>query len=365
MDEKYMALALELAERGRGWVNPNPLVGAVIVKEGKIISEGWHARYGEAHAEAKAIRNATESVEGATLYVTLEPCAHFGKTPPCAQTIVAHKIAKVVIGMRDPNPLVSGKGIEILKANGIEVTVGLMATECMAQNEVFIKYITRKIPFVLLKTAMTLDGKIASISGDAKWISGVESRRYVHEIRQSMSGIMVGIGTVLNDDPELTVRLEGIRPSHPVRIVVDSLARTPIQSKVMQNLDRIKTIVATTQAAPEEKVKALEEKGANVWRLPLANGHVDLQALMIRLGEAKIDGIMLEGGSELNFSFLESGLVDKVMVFIAPKIIGGSDAKTPVGGRGLNFMRDAIALDRMTVQKIDQDVVIEGYVVKE
>ncbi|HSQ33542.1 MAG TPA: bifunctional diaminohydroxyphosphoribosylaminopyrimidine deaminase/5-amino-6-(5-phosphoribosylamino)uracil reductase RibD [Peptostreptococcaceae bacterium] len=364
MDIKYMKRALELAQKGIGYTSPNPLVGAVIVKNGKIIGEGYHEVYGSNHAEINAFKSAREDVKGATMYVTLEPCSHYGKTPPCAHAIVEKGIKKVVIGLKDPNPLVSGKGIQILKDNGIEVVSGVLEEEGRKLNEIFLKYITTKLPFCIMKTAMTLDGKIAAYTGDSKWITGEISRKYVHKLRHRVSGIMVGIGTILKDDPFLNTRLEDGEGKDPIRIIVDSKLRIPLQANVLNLKSNAKTIIATTQNADMDKLKALEERGAEVIITPSID-KVDLVFLMKALGERKIDSILLEGGSELNYSALNEGIVDKVNSFIAPKIIGGSSSKTPVGGIGKSYMKDAINLKDINIHAFDNDIMIEGYIRKE
>jgi len=357
-----MRRALELAKMGSGNTNPNPLVGAVIVKNGLIIGEGYHKVYGGPHAEVNAFNSATEDASGATMYVTLEPCSHFGKTPPCALAIVENKIKKVIIGLKDPNPEVSGRGIKILQDNGIEVVTGILLEEGKKLNEIFFKYITLKIPFCLMKTAMTLDGKIATYTGDSKWVTGKPSRDYVHQLRHRMSGIMLGIGTVLSDDPFLTTRFEDGSGSDPIRIIVDSNGRIPLQAKVLNLKSKAKTIIATTEKIDIAKIKALEEKGAEVIITPLKNDKVDLRFLMKALGERKIDSVLLEGGSELNYSALEEGIVDKVNAFIAPKIIGSNIAKTSVGGKGTTTMAEAISLKYIDVKRFGNDIMIEGYV---
>ena len=359
-----MKRALELAQKGIGYTSPNPLVGAVIVKDGKIIGEGYHEIFGGNHAEINAFKNATEDVRGATMYVTLEPCSHYGKTPPCANAIVEKGIKKVVIGLKDPNPLVSGNGIKILEDNGIEVISGVLEEEGRKLNEIFLKYITTKLPFCIMKTAMTLDGKIAAYTGDSKWITGELSRNYVHKLRHRVSGIMVGIGTILKDDPLLNTRLENGQGKDPIRIIVDSKLRIPLESNVLNIKSNSKTIIATTQNANKEKLKALEEKGAEVIITP-AMDRVDLVFLMKALGERKIDSVLLEGGSELNYSALNEGIVDKVNSFIAPKIIGGSNSKTPVGGTGKPYMKEAINLESINLHTFGDDIMIEGYIRKE
>ena len=360
-----MKRALELAKLGIGYTNPNPLVGAVIVKEGRIIGEGYHQLYGSHHAEINAFRNAVEDVKGATMYVTLEPCSHYGKTPPCAEAIVEKGIKRVIVGMKDPNPLVSGKGIKILEKAGIEVITGVLEEEGKKLNEIFLKYITTKLPFCIMKTAMTIDGKLSTNSGDSKWITGELARKYVHELRHRVAGIMVGIGTILTDNPYLTTRLENEKGKDPIRIIVDSSARIPIEARVLNLHSSAKTIIATTERAPKDKIKAIEEKGAEIIVLPMKNEKVDLSFLMKALGERKLDSVLLEGGSELNYSALEEGIVDKVNAFVAPKIIGGNTAKTPVGGLGKEFMNEAIRLSDIDIHRFGEDIMIEGYIRKE
>ncbi len=359
-----MKRALEISEKAAGFVNPNPLVGAVIVKDNRIIGEGYHEYFGGPHAEVNAFKNAKEDVEGATMYVTLEPCAHYGKTPPCADAIVRNKIAKVVVGMIDPNPQVAGRGIEILRSNGIEVSIGILEKEIKKTNEIFIKYITQKKPFCIMKTAMTMDGKIATSIGDSKWISNEKSRAYVHELRQRVTGIMVGIGTVLADDPELTTRRQGIISKNPIRIIIDSKAKIPLDAKVLKCDDKTKTIIVTTEFAGNSKIEAIKQKGAEVIVTQSKNGWVNLKDLMIVLGDKGIDSILLEGGSTINFSALEEGIVDKVITFIAPKIFGGTTGKTSVGGSGIEHVSDSIKLSDTEVTKFGQDIMIEAYVKK-
>jgi diaminohydroxyphosphoribosylaminopyrimidine deaminase/5-amino-6-(5-phosphoribosylamino)uracil reductase len=361
-DTKYMLRALELSKKGIGYTNPNPLVGAVIVKNEKIIGEGYHEKYGSAHAEINAFKNATTDVSGSTMYVTLEPCSHYGKTPPCANAIVERGIKKVVIALKDPNPLVEGRGIEILERNGIEVVTGVLEKECRKVNEIFLKYITTKLPFCILKTAMTLDGKIATFKGDSKWITNEASRKQVHELRHHVSGIMVGIETVLKDDPSLNTRLEGIKCSDPVRIIIDSRGRTPLNSQVLNIKSNAKTIIATTELTDANKLRTFKDKGAEIIIAPLKNNRVNLTYLMKELGKLKIDSVLLEGGSTLNYSALEEGIVDKVVSFIAPKLIGGTNAKTPLGGDGKLLMKDAIVLKNIAIERYADDIMIEGYI---
>ena len=354
-----MQLAIELARKGEGKVNPNPMVGAVIVRDGIVIGEGYHEKYGEGHAEVNAFKSLKEDPSEATMYVTLEPCSHYGKTPPCVDKIVENNIKRVVIGMIDPNPLVAGKGVDKLKKAGIEVKVGILEDECKKLNEVFIKYILSKKPFVVLKAAMSLDGKIATRTGESKWISSKKSRLQVHNLRNKLSVIMVGVNTVIKDYPELTCRIQN--GSNPIRIIVDSILRIPMNSKVLQNKDN-KTIIATTKRANMKNMQELLKKNIKVLIIEEKNGQVNLNALIKKLGELNIDSILLEGGGTLNYSALEENIVDKVMIYISPKIIGGEFSKTPVGGIGIDKLNDAFKLKDITANIVDEDILVEGYI---
>lgn len=358
-DIEYMRRAMELAERGVGFTNPNPMVGAVIVKGGKVIGEGWHERCGEWHAERNAFRNCTVPAEGATMYVTLEPCCHYGKTPPCTEAIIEHGIARVVVGMEDPNPLVAGKGIALLREAGIEVVCGVEEEALREQNRVFLKYISTKLPWVAMKTAMTLDGKIATRTGDSKWITGAEARAYVHELRHRFMAIVVGIGTAVADDPLLNCRIEGRGVRQPIRVVVDSNARLSLDSQLVKTAGEYRTIVAHTRFAPEESVKALREAGVEMLLCKEKEGLVDVRNLLELLGQSGIDSILLEGGGSLNYTFLAEGLADELYAFIAPKIVGGMNAKTPVEGAGMEKMADAINLELENVLNIGHDVLLK------
>ncbi|WP_434631585.1 bifunctional diaminohydroxyphosphoribosylaminopyrimidine deaminase/5-amino-6-(5-phosphoribosylamino)uracil reductase RibD [Thermoanaerobacterium thermosaccharolyticum] len=359
--EKYMKRALQLAKLGLGHTNPNPLVGAVIVKNGRIIGEGYHEYYGGPHAEINALKSAKEDVKGAQLYVTLEPCCHYGKTPPCVDAIVKSGIKDVFIAMEDPNKLVSGKGIKHLKEAGLNVYTGLLKGEAEKINEIFIKYITTKKPYVILKSAMTIDGKIATNTGDSKWITNEKSREHVHKMRGYVMAIMVGVNTVIKDNPYLTARIDGFK--NPLRVVVDSRGRIPLDANVV--IDKsAKTIVATTDMMPDEKVKALKDSGVDVIVFDKLNNEVDLKKLMDMLGERGIDSVIIEGGGTLNYSALKEGIVDKVMFYIAPKIIGGSNSLTPVEGKGIDLIKDAIMIEKLDVKRFDDDILIEGYIKK-
>ena len=361
IDEMYMERALALAARGRGTTTPNPMVGAVIVKDGRIIGEGYHIRAGEGHAEVNAFKNAAEDVTGATMYVTLEPCSHYGKTPPCADKIVEKKIGRVVVGALDPNPLVAGRGIEKIRNAGIPVVTGVLAEESIALNEVFMKYIVTKRPFVVLKAAMSLDGKIATADGESQWISCETSREEVHRLRHELTGIMAGIGTVLADDPMLNCRIPGGK--QPVRIIVDSHLSIPENSKLAASAKEFPLVVASVEKSDASKKARLEAMGAKVIEIPAnQDGHVDLNALMERLGEMKIDSILLEGGGRLAEGALKAGIVDKVQFYIAPVLIGGEGAKTPVEGRGIETLSQAWHISDWKAETIGDDLKIIGYI---
>lgn len=364
MKEEFMRRALELAEKGRGNTNPNPMVGAVIVKDGRIIGEGYHKIYGGPHAEVEAFLQADGDVEGSDLYVTLEPCAHYGKTPPCAEAIVRKKIRRVYVAVMDPNPLVAGKGIQMLRDAGIEVETGLLEDSARALNEIFFQFITTKRPYVIMKSAMTLDGKIATVTGAARWITGSAARTHVHEWRRRVGAVMVGIGTVLKDNPRLNVRLSREIQRHPLRIVVDSHGRLPQDARILENLEEEPLLVATTKAITVEKKAMLISMGAEVMVCPDKEGKVDLSYLMHELGKRKIDSILLEGGGILNYAFLEEGLVDKVLIYVAPIIFGGKDASTPVEGKGVAYPNEAFKLEILEIHHFDDDILIEAQMKK-
>ncbi len=362
--EEYMRRALELARKGEGHTSPNPMVGCVVVKDGRIISEGYHEKYGEFHAERNALTRCTEDTAGADLYVTLEPCCHQGKTPPCTDIIIEKKIARVFVGSMDSNPLVAGKGVQILRDHGIYVETGILDAECRKLNEVFYHYIATKTPFVVMKYAMTLDGKIACATGDSKWVTGKIARTQVHRMRGRYRGIMVGIGTVLADDPMLNCRVEG--GVDPVRIICDSNLHIPTESQIVKTASDIETIVACSQEALEserkqEKIRRLKEAGIQIIGTEGAHG-VNLVELMKKLGGQNIDSILLEGGGTLNASALEDGIVNKVYAYIAGKLIGGMDARSPVEGMGIDRMADAITLQNVEIEKLGDDFCIVGYV---
>ncbi len=369
-EKEYMERAIELAKKGIGAVNPNPLVGAVIVKDGRIIGEGYHAKYGELHAERNAFANLTEEATGAEMYVTLEPCCHYGKQPPCVEAIVEHKIAKVYVGSDDPNEKVAGKGIKYLRDNGIEVETQVMKNECDEINPVFFHYITTGKPYVVMKYAMTMDGKIATYKGLSKWITGEEARNRVQHTRHQYKGIMVGIGTVIEDNPMLTCRLEGGR--NPIRIVCDSNLSIPIDCNLVKTAKDIPTIVGAIEKQPTDeeyekylsKLQALEKEGVQVISVKAVDNHIDLEDFMLKLGKQSIDGILLEGGGTLNYSALSSGIVNEVQMYIAPKIFGGKDAISPVEGIGVEAPDMCFGFDLKKVEKIDEDILLT-YVKKE
>lgn len=360
MHEAYMEKALSLAKLGEGWVNPNPMVGAVIVKEGKIIGTGYHQKYGENHAERNAILNCTESPQDAVLYVTLEPCCHFGKTPPCTEAIIAAGIRHVVIGSVDPHPLVQGEGVRILRAQGILVTEGVLRKECEQLNSVFFHFIRTRKPYVVMKYAMTMDGKIATASGQSKWITGEIARDHVQLSRHCYTGIMVGVGTVLADDPQLTCRLPNGK--NPVRIICDTQLRTPLAAQVVRKAKKGKTIIATC-CTDHQRIGDYEAAGCEVMVLPQMNGQVNLNRLMEELGKKDVDSVLLEGGSTLNWAALNSGIVNKVQAYIAPKIFGGSKAKSPVGGMGVETPLKAYGLSAPQIIQLGQDLLLESEVI--
>ncbi len=357
MHEKFMNRALELAQKG--FVSPNPRVGAVLVKDGNIIAEGYHKKFGGNHAEIELFNTLSEDFDytDTVLYVSLEPCSHYGKTPPCAKKIIELGIKNVCVACLDPNPLVAGKGVQMLEEAGVDVVVGILENKAKIINEAFFKFISTKRPFVLLKSAMSLDGKICTNTGESKWISSEESREEVHFLRSQMSAIMVGINTVLVDNPMLNSRIENGRD--PVRIVIDSSLRTPIDSNVVQTAKEIPTIIATTT---QDKHKPYIDKGVEVMCVPKnKDGRVDLYKLMEILATKNIDSILVEGGAELAYSALESGIVDKVQLYYAPIIIGGKKSKSFIGGKGVDCLEDVFRLKSYSVRSIGKDFVVEGY----
>nr|WP_279220995.1 bifunctional diaminohydroxyphosphoribosylaminopyrimidine deaminase/5-amino-6-(5-phosphoribosylamino)uracil reductase RibD [Desulfofundulus salinum] len=362
MDEYYMQMALDLARRALGRTSPNPMVGAVLVKDGQVIGRGYHARAGTPHAEIHALNEAGEQAVGATLYVTLEPCCHRGRTGPCTEAILDAGVKRVVAAMTDPNPLVAGRGLERLRQAGVEVTVGVMEEEARKLNEVFVKYITTRSPFVVLKAAMSLDGKIATRTGESRWITGPRARLAVHRLRDRYDAILVGVNTVLKDNPSLTTRIPGENGKDPVRVIVDSLARTPPDARVITQQSPAPTIVAVTERAPKENLCRLEEAGAQILVVPGPGPRVDLEVLMKELARREITSVLVEGGGEIHASFLGSRLVDKVIWFIAPLIIGGRQVPGPVGGDGPARLLEAVRLKDISFTRYGEDFCVEGYV---
>lgn len=358
-DSDYMKAALQLAKKGGGYTSPNPMVGAVIVKNGRMIGQGWHEAYGEAHAERNALASCTESPKGAVMYVTLEPCCHYGKQPPCVDAIIEAGIVRVVTGSDDPNPLVCGKGIRILQEHGIAVTKHILKEDCDRLNEVFFHYIQTGRPFVLMKYAMTMDGKIATHTGLSKWVTGEAARNHVAQTRHRYTAIMAGIGTILADDPLLTCRIEGGK--NPIRIICDTTLRTPVTSRVVSTTGQIPTILATC-CEDKKRHRMYEEKGCRMIVVPEKDRHINLERLMDLLGQKQIDSILLEGGGTLNWSALSSGIVQKVQAYIAPKLFGGQKAKTPVEGAGVCSPDEAFRLKNSRCSQLGEDFLIESEV---
>lgn len=359
-----MQQALELALKGEGRTSPNPLVGAVVVKDGKIVGCGYHRKAGGKHAEIFALNQAKSRAKGGSLYVTLEPCSVFGKTPPCVGKIISSGISEVFIGMADPNPLNKGKGIKILRSSGIKVKVGILRKDLIKLNEVFVKYITKRLPFVTIKIAQSLDGKIATRTGDSRWITGSHARRYVHQLRSKTDAILVGVNTIIKDNPLLTSRLRYSRnisrERQPIKIVVDSTLRIPVQARIFSQESPAKVIVATTKFAPPKKIEILS-KYAEIIVFGDKDNRISLQNLMRTLAEREITSVFVEGGGEVAASLLKEKLVDKVLFFIAPKIIGGRDAITSVEGEGILKINQAIGLKDIEIIRFGEDILLRGY----
>ena len=365
-DMEYMSLALRLAEKGCGWTSPNPMVGAVIVKDGQVIGQGWHEKYGAPHAERNALAACTQPPQGATMYVTLEPCCHYGKQPPCVDAVLEAGIRRVVVGSADPNPLVGGKGIRILREHGVQVTEDVLREQCDRLNEVFLYYIKTRRPFVVMKYAMTMDGKIAAYTGESKWITGEAARNHVQQQRHRYTAIMAGVGTVLADDPLLTCRIPNGK--NPIRIICDTRLQTPLDARVVTTAKQAPTVFAACagvcggqeQERYQKKKLALQEAGCRILEVKEKNGHVDLQQLMQQLGEEQIDSILLEGGGMLHWAALDSGIVRRVQAYVAPKLFGGREAKTPVEGQGVASPSEAFVLKNSTITMLGEDFLIES-----
>lgn len=370
-NKKYMERAVELALRGAGRVNPNPLVGAVIVKNGRIIGEGYHQKYGDLHAEREALSHCCESAEGAEMYVTLEPCCHYGKQPPCTDAIISSGIKHVYFGSHDPNPAVNGKGSRILKNAGIKVTEGFMQKECDEINKVFFHYITTGLPYVILKYAMTYDGKIATKSGKSKWITGEAARLKVHRDRNRYSAVLVGIGTVLKDDPLLTCRIPEGRS--PVRIICDSSLSIPLTSQIVRTAKQYRTIIASDMTAllsssrsaeSEQKSETLMNAGCSIVDIPSQQGYLDMKLLIKKLAALSIDSVIIEGGGSINWSAVKSGIVNRIQVYMAPKIFGGEKAPSPVMGEGIGSPDDAFMFTAPSLTVLGSDILMESEVIK-
>lgn len=363
-DTAYMTMALALAKRGAGFTSPNPMVGAVVVRNGRIVGKGYHKAAGSAHAEVNAINNAGAKARGATLFVTLEPCNHTGRTPPCTEKIISAGIKRVVTAMADPNPHVAGGGNAYLASRGIDVSCGLLEEKALRLNECFVKHVQTGLPFVILKCAATLDGRLATRKGDAKWITGPRSRRFVHRIRHEVDAIMVGAGTVKADDPSLTTRLENKVGRNPSRIIIDTGLNISERAKVLRPVADSDIILVTGPGAPAKKIKRLAEGGVTILEMPLKDGRIDLAALMKRLGKLGITSLLVEGGGDVLASTLRHGIADKIYFFYAPKILGGDDGVPICRGQGAAMISDAVALEHIRVRRFDDDVMIEGYIKK-
>jgi diaminohydroxyphosphoribosylaminopyrimidine deaminase/5-amino-6-(5-phosphoribosylamino)uracil reductase len=360
-DERFMGLALRLAARGIGHTSPNPVVGAVVVKGDQVVGRGYHRKAGTPHAEIHALEDAGGQAQSATLYVTLEPCNHHGRTPPCTEVIVRSGVRRVVVGCSDPNPRVVGGGIEYLRNQGIRVDAGILEERCLRLNEPFIKHVTTGLPMVIAKMAASLDGKIATHLGDSRWISNERSRRFVHKLRHSVDAILVGVGTVVADNPNLTARITGKKSNNPLRIILDTHLRTPVDSLVVSNIEESPTIIATGPKSFKKRREVLEGKGVEVLSLPLVRGRVSLPELLKNLGMREITSLLVEGGAEVHGGFFYDNLVDKVYLFFAPKIIGGSRAVPMVGGAGVARVAEAAPLTNLRIRRFDDDIMIQGY----
>lgn len=367
-DKRFMQMALDLAGKGEGFTSPNPMVGAVIVKDRKVVGKGYHEAAGKAHAEINAINDAGSLARNATLYVTLEPCNHTGRTPPCTEKIIEAGIRRVVAAMKDPNRDVKGGGLEYLKHHGIKTTTGICEDRAKRLNEFFIKYVRTKRPFTIIKCAATLDGRIATRTGDSKWVTGEESRRFVHRIRHAVDAIMVGINTVVKDDPSLTTRLttrlENSTYLDPTRIVLDTHLRISEKAKLLRLHSDSDTVLVTGPSVPGDKKERIKKLGARIIESPVKDGLVDMDHLMDRLGFLELTSLLIEGGSRVLASALSAGIVDKVMFFFAPKILGGDDGIPICKGQGADLMRNCIPLKDILVRRFGDDIMIQGYINK-
>ena len=357
-DEYFMKMALALAKKAEGLTNPNPLVGAVLVKNGKVLARGYHKKAGSFHAEIEALDKAGKRAMGSTLYVTLEPCVHYGKTPPCVDRIIDDGVKRVVIGARDPNPVNKGKGIKRLRSKGIDVVSGLLQKKARGLNRVFNLYITQKRPYVSIKAAQSLDGKIATFAGHSKWITNSSSRRFVHRLRNRVDAVLVGVNTVIKDDPRLSARI-GNSKKQPIKIILDSTLKTPLKSRLLKGREK-DVIVAATVLAPKERIKRFKRAGIDVAFFKEDNGTVDIRSLLKFLAKREISHILVEGGGTVIASFLDKGFADELFIFISPKIIGGKDALTSVEGRGARLVSGAIKLKDIELKRFDEDILVHG-----
>jgi diaminohydroxyphosphoribosylaminopyrimidine deaminase/5-amino-6-(5-phosphoribosylamino)uracil reductase len=361
-DPEYMQKALALAKKAKGFTSPNPCVGAVVVKDGVVVGQGYHRRFGGPHAEVEALDNAGPNAAGATLYVTLEPCNHFGKTPPCTHKIMGSNIKKVVVGCKDPNPFVGGGGIRHLEENGIEVVSGILEDEAETLIEDFIWYVRNdRKPFVILKTASTLDGRTATRVGDSKWITGVASRAFAHRIRHETDAILIGSGTLHSDNPSLTARIQGVETRDPARIILDTHLTIKENAQVLTQASEARTIIVTHAGAPVEKRARLEEQGVQVLDVGLKDNRLDLQELMIKLGQMPFLSVLIEGGGTVAGAALRAGIVNKLLLFMAPRIMGGSDGKPLFEGRGPERIKDTLELKKMSLIRFENDILVSGY----
>jgi diaminohydroxyphosphoribosylaminopyrimidine deaminase/5-amino-6-(5-phosphoribosylamino)uracil reductase len=361
-DQAFMEMALDLAVKGRGFTSPNPMVGAVVVKDGNVVGSGYHEAVGKAHAEVNAIEDAGNLAKGATLYVTLEPCNHHGRTPPCTERIKAAGISRVVIAMKDPNPDVKGGGINDLKKQGIDISSGLCEDRAKKLNEAFIKYVQEKRPFVIIKCAATLDGRIATRTGDSRWVSGEESRAFVHRLRHAVDAIMVGIDTIKKDDPKLTTRLIGMKGSDPIRVILDTHLSISEDAQILHLDSDSDTIIATGAPASKDRKATLGKKGVRILEVSVKDGLIDLDVLIERLGGLGITSLLIEGGSRVIASALAFRIVDKVIFFFAPRILGGDDGVPICSGAGPELMSESIPLKDINVRRFGNDIMIEGYI---
>ena len=361
IDVKFMKQALLEARKGLGRTSPNPAVGAVIVRRGEVVARGYHRRAGLPHAEAEALNRLEKTSPGDSLYVTLEPCNHLGRTPPCTQAILKSGIKRVVIGMKDPNPMVAGGGCEFLKEHGIEVVANVLETECRRLNEDFLKFVALGRPFVIAKSALTMDGWIATSSGHSQWITNDKSRQFVHRLRDRVDAVMVGIGTVLADDPSLTARLPKEKGRDPLRIIVDTHLRTPVNAKVITHDSPAGTLIVTCEDAGLEDYERFRAKGVSTLVCPTRAGKIDLAALMSKLGEMSITSLLVEGGASITGSMLRERLIDKFYIFKAPKLLGGDDGIPMAAGPGAKRMDECVILKEIKVRRFGDDILIRGY----